>query len=428
MVNILSIINSIIFAFYTYSVGNLFLKEKNKISYIISAYILFLVMYLITIYCLDSLYANLIGAAISVIFLRIVFKDYMYDILFCSMIVHSFRLSFKLLSLFFLERNVESILSYGTYSIEQFGLNIVTCIIAFIFIFSHRFMIRSVLKKFVNCKYRCLLFYTYFIINLVIVSFFRKNYLSNGIELFIEFVILLFILSLSFFIFKDDDYIYKLRRHYNELKEYTDNYFSLLTEYKMSLHDNKNHLLAIKSMTNDKKVQRYVDSILESISINDTYFEQLNNIPNAGIRAFLNIKLQTLKKMGAIIELSVSSELYDVTSECADNLYTIIGIFMDNMIEYLDNYDEKLVSIQIYTVDNILHGEYVNSYYGDNNINIFYKIGYSTKNDHSGVGIPIVKKIVDNSNYLNWEMKVVDNFFVQHIMVDLEKLGVIEKK
>ena len=50
-----------------------------------------------------------------------------------------------------------------------------------------------------------------------------------------------------------------------------------------------------------------------------------------------------------------------------------------------------------------------------------YELGYSTKGSGRGIGLPIVKRIIDSNPRYDLETEVIDNYFVQRVMVDLDK-------
>ena len=61
------------------------------------------------------------------------------------------------------------------------------------------------------------------------------------------------------------------------------------------------------------------------------------------------------------------------------------------------------------------------NFYGNIKLNDLYELGYSTKGSGRGIGLPIVKRIIDSNPRYDLETEVIDNYFVQRVMVDLDK-------
>ena len=229
-----------------------------------------------------------------------------------------------------------------------------------------------------------------------------------------------------------------LTKHYQEIFEYSKANGELITEYKMQVHENKNHLLMIKGLLDGpkKEVKKYIDTLLTEITENkkqcNYWLSELKYIPLAGIRNFINYKLIKLKELGAEIEVFVSSELENIDASSIsekeyNQLSTILGVVLDNMLESVKANEEKLISINIYLEDNKIHAEFVNNFSGDINLTRLNEIGYTTKGERHGIGLPLVAKIIRTNNRFDCEPRIMDNFFVQHISIKLFNKQNIQK-
>ena len=229
-----------------------------------------------------------------------------------------------------------------------------------------------------------------------------------------------------------------LTKHYQEIFEYSKANGELLASYKMQVHENKNRLLMIKGLLDGSKkdAKKYIDSLLKEINENKTntnyWLAELRYIPLAGVRNFINYKLAKLKEKNAEIEVFVSSELEKIDTSSLDEkeyneLTTILGVILDNMIESINEDKDKLISINIYIEDNMIHGEFVNSFSGKIELDRLNEIGYTTKGAQHGVGLPLVAKIVKLNDRFECNPKIIDNFFIQHLTIKIYDKNNLQK-
>ena len=177
-----------------------------------------------------------------------------------------------------------------------------------------------------------------------------------------------------------------------------------------------------------KEVKKYVKTILSEMkdnqNITNYWLSELKYIPLPGVRTFINYKLTQLKELGSEIEIFVSSELENVDTFSLEQkeynkLSTILGIILDNMIESIKETDDKLVSINIRLENNTVNFDFVNSFSGDVDVNRLNEIGYTTKGEQHGVGLSLLSKIVKDSNRFECKPEIMDNFFIQHLIIKL---------
>ena len=198
----------------------------------------------------------------------------------------------------------------------------------------------------------------------------------------------------------------------------------------MQVHENKNKLLMINSMLEGPKkdVKKYVSTILNEMKDNQNttnyWLSELKYIQLPGVRNFINYKLTQLKELGSEIEIFVSSELETIDTfsfgeKEYNELSTILGVILDNMIESIKEVDEKLVSLNIRLENNTVNFDFVNSFSGNVELNRLNEIGYTTKGEQHGVGLSLLSKIIKDSNRFECIPEIMDNFFIQHLIIKL---------
>lgn len=219
-----------------------------------------------------------------------------------------------------------------------------------------------------------------------------------------------------------------------ELYEYAKESDAVITEYRMALHESNNTLLAIKGMLGGDvdEIRDYVDNAIKkrrNITVPKDNFGALNYIPVPSIRYFLSGKICAIKDIGSSVELFISPEIVKIKDyvgmvDCWNDLYIVLGVVLDNVINSLKEAPDKLCSIQMYLENNILHFEFANTFNDTANVRKIAKTGYKTKNANHGVGLSLVDDVLKKKKYYSLETDIVDNFFVQKLKIDLSKIKI----
>ena len=416
-------LNSIIFCIYSYICGYVLFEHGyyNKKSLIIGN-LEYIILALLILLALDGIVANVLGCiAFCLYFKRVFNKDGILSA-YAGMVTQSLRLLPKLLFLVLNPKYNYEICSYKSISCIDLFVNICFVIVGLILLFVFKKQLKHLRDLFLINHRRLYIFIFVLVLEIILITLVRLEFIVIDINFILDCFLCIILISFMSCYFYDNYKVYNMSNHYREMAEYTHLNDRLINDYRIKLHDNNNHLLAIKSMTKDKKVINYINDLVDFEDIDsDSYLNELKLIPSLSVRIFINYKLFKLKEIGTTIELVVSDDLKELPEEDLPNAYTIIGIIMDNMIEYLSTIDEKLASVVIYMRDNKIVAEFVNNFYGNIKLNDLYELGYSTKGSGRGIGLPIVKRIIDSNPRYDLETEVIDNYFVQRVMVDLDK-------
>ena len=105
-----------------------------------------------------------------------------------------------------------------------------------------------------------------------------------------------------------------------------------------------------------------------------------------------------------------------------NDISVAIGVILDNIIDAVRLQKEKLVSLNIYLEDEKLHFQCANSYDGEIDVDKIFRMGYSTKGANRGVGLSLVKDIIENNDIIDCKPLVIDNFFMQDIIIKVPKI------
>lgn len=429
---IISLINGLLFAGYCYFLSHSILEKKSKgIRSVLMALIPFLLMYYCILCLLESNYTIFFSGLCAFFFIKIIFRESIYISLFISIILHTFKITSKILILTIINDN--SMLLINTYKTLDWSVLYVDAsalIISTILILILKKSLIRLIKYVTGLKRKKLLILITIYLHFILIYLYQPPHSCCPLQTITDMLVIFTITGIGIFNISSEMKMESLYNHYQELFECSEANAELLTKYKLQVHENKNKILMINGLLDGpkKNLRNYVNSLLQEMKDNQNttnyWLSELKYIPIPGVRNFINYKLTQLKELGSEIEIFVSSELekIDVSSfnekEYSD-LSTILGVILDNMIESIKESDDKLVSLNICLENNTINCDFVNSFSGNVEISRINEIGYTTKGEQHGVGLSLLSKIVKNSNRFECKPEIMDNFFIQHLIIKL---------
>lgn len=260
---------------------------------------------------------------------------------------------------------------------------------------------------------------------IVVITFiFYLSYynLNDYITLFVNIFVSLIYIIIIFLVINNESKYNKIHSKYIATISELEDYEKLINEYRVINHENKNQLNCIKGMTNNKKVHSYINEIMENKqSENKEILNQALLIPTGGLRGLLYSKMVVMKNKNISYRLYVDKKINsklikNISSKTILDICQIIGVFIDNAIEAVENCDNKMIIVNIYKLDDIVI-EIINNFTEEFDINKIDKLGYTTKNGMHGYGLSLVNKILKaNSDLLN-ERTIKDKMFKQKLII-----------
>lgn len=422
-----SFLSCMIFAIYAYLSGViLFQRKVDDKKKIVFAFFVYTLLFYLIVYRFSSLYANLFSCIVFVIFFMILFNETNFETLFAALVTYTSKLMFRLLFLVLSDDYYNYITVFQEYSLWRFFVNVIIVILSLILIIILRKFILKLRDFLFTKKHREFILLIYLSLNVFVNTVIRVEYFEYSVFVTTDMAIIFILVYFMMINARQENRIVDIQRHYNDYVEYSKLNDELITNYKMKVHENSNRLLIMKSMIKGKKkdLEKYIDTLLEEdqadLNKNKNWISELKNIPFPGIKNFINYKLNKLKNIGAEIELVVSEDVkkIDVTkvkSQYYSEMCTIIGVILDNMVDALNVEEKKLASLHFYVLDGVLHGEFVNHFTGDVDLDKINDFGYTTKGKNHGVGLTLVKRIADSNEKFDFETIILDEFFIQHV-------------
>lgn len=357
---------------------------------------------------LSSLIFLVIDYIFSLTTINSIFITYMSSIIFYKVLLNKKYINYYLISL---------LSSLGLIISSNKFINILYILVLFLF---KKYIIKLI--NFLNRNKKILFTLILIIYLIILINLLPSNISINNLSN----IILMFIINILIIInIEQNIKTEHLNKKYQELKLYSKNNDSLVTNYRSMVHENKNQLIIIKSMVHGKKkdLEGYIDNLLEDeIKVTNKWLNDLKYIPLPGVKNFVNYKLIQMENIGATIEIYISRELEKIISSKVDiihldNFYTVIGVLLDNIIDSLKTSDEKLVSVNVYMEQNTTNIELANTYNNYIDINKLSTYGYSTKGSNHGVGLYLVNRIIKNNKIFELNTKVDKQFFIQHLKI-----------
>ena len=438
---IVSIYNSIVFVIYCYLGSHIILKKTDKKNKkLILAVISLFITYYFILCLLNSIYSIFFSGITAFIFIRIIFQESIYMSLFISILLNTTKILNKILILEIINNDSYLLLNtYKTLDLSALYINSISMALSIILLLILRKKIWKIIKYISSRKNRKLILLTAIYANFILIYIYQPPYEVLTIKAMTDIIVILGVTCIGILSISGEMKMENLTKHYQEMYEYSRANAELLKEYKMQVHENKNNLLMIKGMLDEdnQNIKEYIDIILKEIDdskINTNYWlTELQNIPLPGIRNFINYKLIKLRDLGAEIEVFISSEMKNVNPSFLPNkdynqLTTILGVILDNMIEAIKETDKKLISINIYLESNKIHGEFVNTFANQIDMNRLSEIGYTTKGKRHGVGLSLVAKIVKMNKRFECNPRIMDDFFCQHLTIKVNNKNKTQKK
>lgn len=264
---------------------------------------------------------------------------------------------------------------------------------------------------------------------------------TKNIEIIINTTLLvIFILITLIHIIKDILYAKDVAKDYLNTMKYIKDTEKLLEEYRFSIHENRNQLIMIRNMLGkkkDKKIIEYIDSLIayknELDALDSWTFKNLCNIPFTGLKEFIDYKLCEMKEENIEIEAIVSKDIKTLnekllTTKDKEELYSIVGIILDNAKEAIFHSSNKHFSLQVYLADDNINLVFANSYKNPINTAKIFLSGFTNKGPKHGNGLAIAKRIAEGNPKFNLITDVLNEYFIQTLTIKTKNHHKITKK
>ena len=163
----------------------------------------------------------------------------------------------------------------------------------------------------------------------------------------------------------------------------------------------------------------YTELEKDCINVNNIASLNPNLINNPGIYNLLTAKYNKANSKSVEINLEVTLDLQTINMKIYD-FSKILGILLDNAIEASSECNEKIVNIKFrHNEKNREQILIIENTYTDKNIdtNFIFNKGISSKDNHSGLGLWEVNKIISKNNNIVLHTDNNDKYFTQELII-----------
>lgn len=254
-------------------------------------------------------------------------------------------------------------------------------------------------------KHRNNLIYVFALALVVCLIAFMKSSYTSQMDIYAEvYIICALVLFVAIIIvlgdMKTKKKLYQKQLELELNNKYMKTYEDLILEIRQKQHDYNNQLSALYSMhhvAEDKeqlvKMQReYVDELVDK----DTMDKILFQCDNPVICGYIYSKCRKAYREGIDIETSLERD--GDFSVPLHKIIEILGILLDNAVEYLQESDftDRRIKLRIEKrlEKNVIEVENISEYYSFDQLNNMFEPGNSTKGEGRGLGLSSLKTIV----------------------------------
>lgn len=249
-------------------------------------------------------------------------------------------------------------------------------------------------------------------------------------EFLVTMLIIISFCIVGIFVLKQNYEIEKTTSMYQQVVKYSNTTNKVLEDYRMISHEHKNQLSIIRQMIlkNKKEAIEYIDSLIEKRNdIKYKWVAELNKLPLEGLKGLINYKLIEAEENNIYTSVIISKDVSKVklsklSSIQKDHLYSICGVYLDNAIQAASKNKIKEMNIEIYKENKELVFIIANTFSGKIELERIEDYGYSTKGKNHGVGLHLVKRIIDEDKLYSQSRKIIDNYYAQELRINLKEL------
>lgn len=290
----------------------------------------------------------------------------------------------------------------------------------------YNFLIK-ITDKIANSVFTILLILMFLIFNFLITPLYYK--VNIVVIIIINTALILLYSYITFRMLQQKNRYIKISNKYNmtntTLKELEQN----VTRLKITNHENKNQLLTIRNMIkkgeDSKSLIKHIENIVNTkIKDDETLMFQTSTITNSMISSIVYSKMLTMKENDVDAALIISRDikdlyLSDIPDELAVEVCKIIGVYLDNALEEVSKYEEKIINIEFYAEKKTLCIAISNNFEGEIDFEKMDNPGYTTKENGHGYGLSLAREIIESNDRLSSEREIKDNIFKQILKIKM---------
>ncbi len=407
------------------SILNIQTTTKKKVLYI------FLISFIsiVSNYLITSPFNLFVNYFCMIAFIHILFKtDILKTILAFFIPIIIFALTGMLLTnpyLYMFNISSSDLLNIPIYRIIYLFIQYVIVILIYL-IFKHKEIVLNIFsnvdKKNKSIIYINLCFGIFTLLTQAVITIYYIDKFPLIIT-FLSFITMLVYFSLSIYSLTKTMKLANTTQKLQNAEEYNKTLSILHDNVRGFKHDFDNIVTTIGGYvkTNDMEgLKKYYLQLEDDCQkVNNLYILNPKLINNPGVYSLLTTKYQEADEKEIKINMSLLLDLSKLNMKIYE-FTRVLGILLDNAIDASSECEEKIINI-IFRDDSKNHRQLITieNTYKDKDIDtekIFYK-GFSGKENHTGLGLWEVKKILNKSKNLSLYTSKNDKYFSQQLEI-----------
>ena len=260
-----------------------------------------------------------------------------------------------------------------------------------------------------------------FCIQAIIISFYSSN--LPIIISFLSFISLLAYFIISIYSITKVTQLTQTKKQLQNAEEYNKTLQILHDNIRGFKHDYDNTVAAIGGYikTNDMEGLKQYYSQLEDecLKVNRMYMLNPNIINNPGIYSLLTTKYNEAEELTIKMNITVLWDLSKINMKIYE-FTKIFGILIDNAIDAAKESEEKIINVTFKDDEknNMQYLKIENSY-ADKNVDLdaIFEKGKTSKENHTGLGLWEIRKILKANNNLNLHTTKDNKYFSQQFEI-----------
>lgn len=299
-------------------------------------------------------------------------------------------------------------------------------ILSLLLIIKNKNIYLNVLDEF-DTKTKLTLIFT-FILGLFVlwVNLFVTAYYTNELPIIISvlnFMCLLAYFGINIYTLTRITKLISTKKQLANAEEYNNTLQIIHDSVRCFKHDFDNTVATLGGyiQTNDMEgLKNYYKQLEnECEKVNNLYILNPEIINNPGIYSLLTNKYHKAEKQDVKLNISVLMDLNTINMKIYD-FTKILGILLDNSIDAASTCEEKIVNV-IFREDDKNKRQLLiieNTYLDKNvDINKIFDKGFTGKENHTGLGLWEIRKILKRNNNLNLHTTKTDKYFTQQFEI-----------
>ncbi|MEK5230290.1 GHKL domain-containing protein [Lysinibacillus sp. FSL K6-0232] len=253
---------------------------------------------------------------------------------------------------------------------------------------------------------------------------------------FFAIYLVLFIIIVSFFVYIaiKNIHIKQKEMELEEFKSYVASLEEINDDMRKFKHDYMNILTSMRHFIDSKNYSeletyfyRHILQTEKNEQAHETAFSMLNGLHIASLKGLLTTKLIQAQTFHVPMHVEIVEDIDSIGLD-EIQLNCMCGILLDNALEASKNSIEPWIRLAFIRMDNALLIVCMNTFLpnpsNELKVHEVFKEGFSTKGTGRGLGLSILRQMVDASPKLRLNTKINGNLFIQELFIDEVKVQI----